>query len=77
MITEGQKKSKILGIVGKKNGYLALKGDCVIKIPFINQKFLTPFSEAMQGVIWHYLVSHQDSRSEKKQNGSLVFKSEK
>lgn len=52
------KKSKILGIVGKTNGYLALKGDCVIKIPFINQKFLTPFSEAMQGVIWHYLVSH-------------------
>ena len=52
------KKSKILGIVGKTNGYLALKGDCVIKVPFINQKFLTPFSEAMQGVIWHFLVSH-------------------
>ncbi len=52
------KKSKILGIVGKTNGYLALKGDCVIKIPFVNQKFLTPFSEAMQGVIWHFLVSH-------------------
>tara|TARA_B100001057_G_scaffold492553_1_gene585170 strand:+ start:807 stop:1097 length:291 start_codon:yes stop_codon:yes gene_type:complete len=52
------KKSKILGIVGKTNGYLALKGDCVIKIPFISQKFLTPFSEAMQGVIWHFLVSH-------------------
>jgi D-sedoheptulose 7-phosphate isomerase len=52
------KKSKILGIVGKTNGYLALKGDCVIKIPFINQKFLTPFAEAMQAVIWHYLVSH-------------------
>tara|TARA_B100001093_G_C26642712_1_gene933937 strand:+ start:348 stop:944 length:597 start_codon:yes stop_codon:yes gene_type:complete len=52
------KKSKILGIVGKTNGYLALRGDCVIKIPFISQKFLTPFSEAMQGVIWHFLVSH-------------------
>ncbi len=52
------KKSKILGIVGKTNGYLALKGDCVVKIPFVNQKFLTPFSEAMQGVIWHFLVSH-------------------
>ena len=51
------KKSKILGIVGKTNGYLALKGDCVIKIPFINQKFLTPFAEAMQAVIWHCLVS--------------------
>ena len=33
------KNSKILGIVGKTNGYLTLKGDCVIKIPFINQKF--------------------------------------
>jgi D-sedoheptulose 7-phosphate isomerase len=52
------KKSKILGIVGKTNGYLALKGDHVIKIPFVTKKFLTPFSEAMQGVIWHYLVSH-------------------
>ena len=52
------KKSKILGIVGKTNGYLAKKGDCVIKIPFVNKKFLTPFSESLQTVVWHYLVSH-------------------
>ena len=59
------KKSKVLGIVGKTDGYLALKGDCVIKIPYINKKFLTPFSEAMQGVIWHYLVSHPDLQEKK------------
>lgn len=51
-------KSKILGIVGKTDGYLAKKGDCVIKIPIKDKKFLTPFTEGLQAVIWHFLVSH-------------------
>jgi D-sedoheptulose 7-phosphate isomerase len=52
------KKSKIFGIVGRNDGYLAKKGSCVILVPFINKKFLTPFSESFQSVVWHYLVTH-------------------
>ena len=51
-------KSKIFGIVGKKDGYLYLKGNNVILIPNVNKKLITPYSEAFQSVIWHCLVSH-------------------
>lgn len=50
--------SKIFGIVGKKDGYLYKKGNCVILIPVVNKKYVTPYSEAFQAVIWHCLVSH-------------------
>ena len=50
--------SKIFGIVGKKDGYLYKKGNCVILIPVVDKKFVTPYSEAFQAVIWHCLVSH-------------------
>ncbi len=50
--------SKIFGIVGKQDGYLYKKGNCVILIPLIDKKFVTPYSEAFQAVIWHCLVSH-------------------
>ena len=53
-----KKKSKVIGIVGKEDGYLAKKGNCVIIIPFISKQLLTPFAESFQSVIWHYLVSH-------------------
>ena len=52
------KKSKIVGIVGKDDGYLAKKGNCVVIIPYINKKLITPLAEAFQAVIWHFLVSH-------------------
>ena len=53
-----KKNSKVIGIVGKEDGYLAKKGNCVIIIPFISKQLLTPFAESFQSVIWHYLVSH-------------------
>jgi D-sedoheptulose 7-phosphate isomerase len=53
-----KKKSKIIGIVGKNDGYLAKKGNCVAVIPYISQKLITPLAEAFQAVIWHFLVSH-------------------
>ena len=53
-----KKTSRILGIVGKEDGYLAKKGDNVIAVPLISKKLLTPLSESFQSVIWHYLVSH-------------------
>ena len=49
---------KILGIVGKKDGYVAKKGDSVLCISPKNQKLITPISESFQSLIWHAIVSH-------------------
>ena len=51
-------KMKVFGIIGKKNGYAKKKGDNVIVVPEVNDKLVTPFSEAFKAVIWHCLVSH-------------------
>ena len=46
-----QKKSKIFGIVGRKDGYLAKKGNCVIIMPTVEKNLLTPLTESYQAVI--------------------------
>ena len=53
-----KKKSKILGIVGRDDGFTALKGDCVISIPILDKKLITPISESFQSLIWHSIVSN-------------------
>lgn len=50
--------AKIFGIVGKPTGYAAQHGDCVIVVPQVNAARVTPYSEAIQAVVWHALVSH-------------------
>jgi D-sedoheptulose 7-phosphate isomerase len=52
------KKMKIFGIVGKINSYTEKNSDICIQIPVLNQKWVTPQSEAFQSVIWHCLVSN-------------------
>jgi D-sedoheptulose 7-phosphate isomerase len=52
--------TKVLGIVGKDNGYTALHGDVVVIVPQVNASRITPLSEAFQSVVWHCLVSHPD-----------------
>jgi len=53
-----QKKSKILGIVGKKDGYTYNNADIAIHIPNSVENLVTPISESYQAIIWHCLVSH-------------------
>ena len=53
-----EKKSKIFGIVGKKNGYTRTHANVSILVPNVNDKLITPHTEAFQAVIWHCLVSH-------------------
>ena len=53
-----KRKTKIFSIVGKSNGYAAKASDICIKIPNVDDKLITPFSEAFQAVVWHCLVSH-------------------
>lgn len=51
-------KAKIFSFVGKNDGYAYKKSDVSILIPVIDDKLITPFSEAFQAVLWHLLVSH-------------------
>lgn len=50
--------AKITGVVGRDGGYTAQVADILILVPTINSENVTPHSEAMQGVVWHLLVSH-------------------
>jgi D-sedoheptulose 7-phosphate isomerase len=52
--------AKVLGIVGKDNGYTALNGDVVVIVPQVNASRITPLSESFQSVVWHCLVSHPE-----------------
>lgn len=52
--------AKVLGIVGKDNGYTALHGDGVVIVPQVNASRITPLSESFQSVVWHCLVSHPE-----------------
>ncbi len=53
-----KRKCKIVGIVGKKNGFTAQKADACVLVPVVNPKNVTPHSESFQTVIWHLLISH-------------------
>lgn len=50
--------AKVYGIVGRSEGHAAQYGDAVVVIPNVAPKLITPITEAMQGVIWHGLISH-------------------
>jgi len=49
---------KILGIVGKENGYTAKIADECVIIPIVNTDNITPHAEEFQAIIWHLLVTH-------------------
>jgi D-sedoheptulose 7-phosphate isomerase len=52
------RSAKVLGIVGRTDGYTARHGDVVVVIPEVDPAWVTPLSEAFQAVVWHCLVSH-------------------
>lgn len=51
------KRAKIFGIVSRDGGYTKKIGDNIVVIPVKEKKLVTPISEALQAVVWHYLVS--------------------
>jgi len=53
-----EKKAKVFGIVGRDGGYTKKVGDNVVVVPVVDEKLVTPHSEAFQAVVWHCLVSH-------------------
>lgn len=52
------KKSKIISIVGKSDGYAYKNSDIKIMIKVKDKKLVTPVSETFQVLLWHLLVSH-------------------
>ena len=50
--------TKICGVVGRDGGYTKQVANTCIVIPTVNEKNITPHTEAFQAVIWHLLVSH-------------------
>ena len=48
---------KVIGIVGKKNGYTYKNGDFVVSIPVETSSLVTPISESFQSIVWHSIVS--------------------
>lgn len=55
----------VCGIVGKSDGYTAIKADTVVVIPQVNNQRITPHSEEFQSIIWHCIVSHPDIQIER------------
>ena len=49
---------KIYGVVGRQGGYTKRVGDTVVVVPTVNDRHVTPHTEAFQAVVWHCLVSH-------------------
>jgi D-sedoheptulose 7-phosphate isomerase len=52
-----EKGAKIIGVVGRDGGYTAKVADACVIIPTVNEKTITPQTEAFQAVIWHLIVS--------------------
>lgn len=52
------KKSKIISIIGKPDGYAYKNSDIKILIKVKDKKLVTPVSETFQVLIWHLFVSH-------------------
>lgn len=55
----------VCGIVGKSDGYTAIKADTVVVIPQVNNQRITPHAEEFQSIIWHCIVSHPDIQIER------------
>jgi len=49
---------KLVGVVGRDGGYTTKVADVCVIIPTVNEKTITPHTEAFQAVIWHLIVSH-------------------
>ncbi len=52
------KGCKLVGVVGRDGGYTSKVADVCVIIPTINEKTITPHTEAFQAVVWHLIVSH-------------------
>jgi D-sedoheptulose 7-phosphate isomerase len=52
-----EKGAKVIGVVGRDGGYTAKVAEACVIIPTVNEKTVTPQTEAFQAVVWHLIVS--------------------
>ena len=50
--------ARVVGVVGKENGFTAQAANACIVIPLVDENLVTPLAEGFQAVMWHLLVSH-------------------
>lgn len=58
-----QQGARIVGIVGRPEGFTARVADVCILVPSVNADRVTPHAEAFQSIIWHLMVSHPRLKS--------------
>jgi len=51
-----ERKAKIMGVVGSREGYTARAATSYVLVPAVNQKRVTPHVESFQSVLGHLLV---------------------
>ena len=49
---------KLVGVVGRDGGYTSKVADACVVVPTVNEKTITPHTEAFQAVVWHLIISH-------------------
>jgi len=59
------KGSKIVAIVGREEGYVNKIANATIIIPPVNLERITPYSEGLQSVLLHLIVTHPDIKKAK------------
>ena len=59
------KNVKILGVVGREDGYAVKASEHVFVVPQVNSAMITPYVESFQSVVLHCLVSHPNLSREK------------
>ena len=58
-------KAKVISITGLANGYAGNNSDINLSVKIDKKKFITPFAETYQALIWHALVSHPKLQKKK------------
>ncbi len=53
-----ERGARIVGIVGRSDGFTSQVADVCVIVPTVNPDRLTPHAEAFQAVLWHLMVSH-------------------
>ena len=52
-----EKNARVVGIVGKAEGFTRKVADASILVPVVNPEYITPHSESFQTVLWHLFAS--------------------
>ena len=52
-----ERSARVVGIVGKAEGFTRQVADASILVPVINKEYITPHSESFQTVLWHLFAS--------------------